>query len=415
MLRWFESRIDPFASKTINQPPSLLSAFYWYFIRPIWPAFALLVFLDFLAALTEVALASFVAILIDLMKVTQSPTTFMGDHAGLVITMGLFVIVAQTALVFGYELVKSQVLSPPFQTRARWQTHRYMLRQSLGFFQNDFAGRIANKLMQTAPAMRDSIVMLSDAAIFVAVQWLSSLVLFWTVDTVLVIPLLLWLAAYGGTLYFFVPRIRVRSTEASEARSLLLGRIVDSYTNILTVKLFAHAEREDTYARAALAEQMGKWQASLRVQTAMELVLYALNGVLIAGASGIAIWLWSQNDVSIGAIAVVTGLVMRIVAMSGWILWVVAGIFENMGVVQEGMETISLPNLVVDRRDSTDLLVHAGEIRFENVSFHYGQQLGLARTGGVIDDLSLTIAPGEKVGLVGRSGAGKSTLVNLLL
>jgi ATP-binding cassette, subfamily B, multidrug efflux pump len=244
MLRWFESRIDPFASKTINQPPGLLWAFYWYFIEPIWPAFALLVFLDFLAALTEVALASFVAILIDLMKATESPAAFIGDHASLLIAMGLFVIVVRPTLVFGYELVKSQVLSPPFQTRARWQTHRYMLRQSLGFFQNDFAGRIANKLMQTAPAMRDSIVMLSDAAIFVAVQWLSSLVLFWAVDTVLVIPLLLWLAAYGGTLYFFVPRIRARSTEASEARSLLLGRIVDSYTNILTVKLFAHAERE---------------------------------------------------------------------------------------------------------------------------------------------------------------------------
>ena len=198
---------------------------------------------------------------------------------------------------------------------------------------------------------------------------------------------------------------------------MLIGRIVDSYTNILTVKLFAHAEREDAYARSALQEQMGKWQASLRVQTAMELVLYALNGVLIVGASGVAIWLWSQDLVSIGAIAVVTGLVMRIVAMSGWILWVVAGIFENMGVVQEGMETISRATVVVDRPDSKPLVVHAGEIRFENISFHYGLRsgAGTVRPGGVIRDLSLTIAPGEKVGLVGRSGAGKSTLVNLLL
>jgi ATP-binding cassette subfamily B multidrug efflux pump len=198
---------------------------------------------------------------------------------------------------------------------------------------------------------------------------------------------------------------------------MLVGRMVDSYTNILTVKLFAHAEREDAYARSALQEQMAKWQASLRVQTAMEIVLYSLNGLLIVGAGGLAIWLWSHGSVSVGAIAVVTGLVMRIVAMSGWILWVVAGIFENMGVVQEGMETISRPNQVTDRAGSVPLEVRRGEIRFERVSFHYGQRLDASdgRRGGVIHDLSLLIRPGEKVGLVGRSGAGKSTLVNLLL
>jgi ATP-binding cassette subfamily B multidrug efflux pump len=271
--------------------------------------------------------------------------------------------------------------------------------------------------MQGAPALRDSVVQVIDAIWYAAVQWLGAAVIFAAADWRLLLPLLAWLGAYMVALVIFVPLIKQRSTEAAEARSMLVGRIVDSYTNILTVKLFAHAEREDTYARAALAEQMGKWQASLRVQTAMELVLYALNGLLIAGASGIAIWLWSQDDVSIGAIAVVTGLVMRIVAMSGWILWVVAGIFENMGVVQEGMETISRPNLVLDRHDSKPLQVRSGEIRFEHVSFHYGQHVGEgpARRGGVIHDLSLTIAPGEKVGLVGRSGAGKSTLVNLLL
>jgi ATP-binding cassette, subfamily B, multidrug efflux pump len=198
---------------------------------------------------------------------------------------------------------------------------------------------------------------------------------------------------------------------------MLVGRIVDSYTNILTVKLFAHAEREDAYARDALEEQMRKWQASLRLQTSMELVLYTLNGVLIVSATALAIWLWSLSAVSLGEIAVVTGLIMRIVGMSGWILWVVAGIFENIGVVVEGMETISRPNLVLDRHDSKPLRVRLGEIRFENVSFHYGgfTAAGARRTGGVINDVSLLIRPGEKVGLVGRSGAGKSTLVNLLL
>jgi ATP-binding cassette subfamily B multidrug efflux pump len=236
-------------------------------------------------------------------------------------------------------------------------------------------------------------------------------------DPRLLIPLVVWLALYMAALYVFVPRIKQRSTEAAEARSMLVGRIVDSYTNILTVKLFAHAAREDSYARSAIEEQMSKWQASLRLVTTMDFVLYSLNGLLIVSASGLAIWLWSHGAVSIGAIAVVTGLTMRIVAMSGWILWVVAGIFENMGVVQEGMETISRPNQVLDKPGAKALVVTRGDIRFDHVSFHYGQPVGAGtlRPGGIIHDFNLHIASGAKVGLVGRSGAGKSTLVNLLL
>jgi ATP-binding cassette subfamily B multidrug efflux pump len=198
---------------------------------------------------------------------------------------------------------------------------------------------------------------------------------------------------------------------------MLVGRIVDSYTNILTVKLFAHAEREDAYARAALEDQITKWQASLRLVTTMDLVLYSLNGFLMVSASGLAIWLWSHDLVTIGAIAAVMSLVLRIIGMSGWILWVVAGIFENMGVVQEGMETIARANQVLDRPDSRPLKVSRGDIRFERMSFHYGQRVGAgtARPGGIIHDFTLHIRAGEKVGLVGRSGAGKSTLVNLLL
>jgi ATP-binding cassette subfamily B multidrug efflux pump len=260
-------------------------------------------------------------------------------------------------------------------------------------------------------------VQVIDAIWYAAVQWVGAAVVFAAADPRLLAPLLLWLVIYIVALYFFVPRIKARSTEAAEARSMLVGRIVDSYTNILTVKLFAHAAREDAYARAALQDQLGKWQASLRIVTTMDFVLYALNGLLIVSASGLAIWLWSHDAVSVGAIAVVTGLTMRIVAMSGWILWVVAGIFENMGVVQEGMETISRVNQVVDRPDSKALVVSRGDIRFEHMSFHYGQPIGAgtARPGGIIHDFSLHIGAGEKVGLVGRSGAGKSTLVNLLL
>jgi len=417
MFRWFETRIEAFPEAPLERPPSTLFAYYVYFIRPVWPAFAALLIAGLLGALIEVALMAFIGNLVDLMRAAASPAHFMADHGPILLWMALVAVVARPVVSTVHDLIKNQIISAPVTNRVRWLTHRYVLRQSLGFFQNDFAGRVANKIMQGAPALRDSVVQVIDAIWYAAVQWLGAAVIFASADWRLLTPLLLWLAAYLVALWIFVPLIKERSTEAAEARSMLVGRIVDSYTNILTVKLFAHAEREDAYARSALQEQMGKWQASLRVQTAMELVLYALNGGLIAGASGMAIWLWSQEVVSIGAIAVVTGLVLRIVAMSGWILWVVAGIFENMGVVQEGMETISRPTLVTDRPDSKALVVEAGEIRFENISFHYGRQsgAGTTRVGGVIYDLSLRIAPGEKVGLVGRSGAGKSTLVNLLL
>jgi ATP-binding cassette subfamily B multidrug efflux pump len=416
MLRWFETRIDPFERKLVR-PPERPWAFYWYFVRPVWPIFCCVLLFDLLAALSEVALSKFVADLIDLLKSALSPATFLADHAGLLLMMAFVVLVARPVIFVAYEVTKNQVLSPPFQTRVRWQTHGYVLRQSLGFFQSDFAGRVANKLMQTAPAMRDTILQLSDAAVFVAVQWLSALALFWAADARLVVPLLVWLAAYLGVVALLVPRIRSRSTEASAARSMLLGRIVDSYTNILTVKLFAHAEREDAYARAALEEQTAKQHSYVRLTTVMTAALFTLNGLLIAGTAGLALWLWTAQKVTIGAIALVTGLVIRISQMSGWVLNLISSIFENIGVVHEGMETIARPHGIVDRPGAGTLVVTKGEIRFEAIRFNYGSAKGLpgADPRRVIDGLTLTIRPGEKVGLIGRSGAGKSTLVNLLL
>jgi ATP-binding cassette subfamily B multidrug efflux pump len=356
-----------------------------------------------------------------MMRGAQSPAQLFADHGTVLLLMAFIALIARPAVSTAHELIKNQIIAAPVSTRIRWLTHRYVLRQSLGFFQNDFAGRVANKIIQTGSALRDSVVQVIDAIWYAAVQWIGAAVVFAAVDWRLLIPLVVWLALYIAALVVFVPRIKARSTEASEARSMLVGRIVDSYTNILTVKLFAHAEREDAYARAALQEQVEKWQASLRLVTVMDLVLYSLNGVLMVSASGVAIWLWAHDLVSVGAIAAVTGLVLRIIGMSGWILWVVAGIFENIGVVQEGMETISRHNQVLDRPDSRPLKVTRGDIRFERVEFHYGQPVGAqigagtARPGGVIHDLNLHIEAGEKVGLVGRSGAGKSTLVNLLL
>ena len=423
MYRWFETLIEAFPDEPAARPPGTLLAFYAYFIKPVWPAFAVLLVAGLLGSLIEVTLLAFVGSLVDMMKNAETPATFMENHGPILLLMGFIALVARPVVSTAHDLIKNQIIAGPVTNRVRWLTHRYVLRQSLSFFQNDFAGRVANKVMQAAPALRDSVVQVIDAIWYAAVQWVGAAVIFAAADWRLLAPLLIWLAAYMGALLYFVPRIKERSTEAAEARSMLVGRMVDSYTNILTVKLFAHADREDAYARSALEEQMAKWQASLRIQTSMELVLYTLNGFLIVAATGLAVYLWSENLVTIGAIAAVTGLVLRIVGMSGWILWVVAGIFENIGVVQEGMETISRENQVVDQVDSRALAVRAGEIRFDDVTFHYGRMTSTdtgtssdtVRRGGVIHNISLLIEPGEKVGLVGRSGAGKSTLVNLLL
>jgi ATP-binding cassette, subfamily B, multidrug efflux pump len=417
MYRWFETRIEAFPDESPARPPETLWAFYAHFITPVWPVFALLLVAGFLGSLIEVSLLAFVGSLVDMMRTAETPANFLERHSTILLFMAFVAVIARPLVSTAHELIKNQLIAAPVTTRVRWLTHRYVLRQSLGFFQNDFAGRVANKVMQAAPALRETVVQVIDAIWYAAVQWGGAAVVFAVADPRLLIPLIVWLALYIAALYVFVPRIKARSTEAAEARSMLVGRIVDSYTNILTVKLFAHAAREDSYARSALEEQMTKWQASLRLVTTMDFVLYSLNGLLIVSASGLAIWLWSHSAISIGAIAVVTGLTMRIVAMSGWILWVVAGIFENMGVVQEGMETISRPNQVLDKPDAKALAVNRGDIRFDHVSFHYGQPVGAGtlRPGGIIHDFNLHIASGEKVGMVGRSGAGKSTLVNLLL
>ena len=409
MFRWFESRIDPFAPAAPGRPPESIAAFYWHYIKPVWRPFAVLLVVGFLGSLIEVMMMAFVGNLVDMMAAAASPRTFFSENAAMLLFMAFVALIARPAVSTAHDLVKNQMINPAVTTRIRWQTHTYVLRQSLAFFQNDFAGRIANRIMQTGASLRESVVQAVDAIWYMAVHVVGALVIFWEADARLVLPLLVWIALYAVVIRVFVPRIQRLSTEASEARSWLTGRVVDSFTNILTVKLFAHAEREEAYAREAMQAHLERHQASLRNLTIMELVLYTLNGALLVSIAGLALWLWSYEAVSMGAITVAMTLSIRIIAMSGWILFTVAGIFENIGVVHEGMQTIARDYEVVDRPGARALVVPKGEIRFEDVRFHYG------KVQSVIEEASLTIRPGEKVGLVGRSGAGKSTLVNLLL
>lgn len=409
MFAWFEGRIDPFRPVPEGRPPDGLLAFYWHFARQVWPALVICLILGVLAATVEVALFAFLGDLVDLLGEAESPAAFFDKHWVTLLWMGFVALIARP-VVFGLHAVFiNQAMVPSFTNLVRWQTHRYVLRQSLGFFQDDFAGRIAQRVMQTGPSLRESVIEVVDALWFVVLYALAALILFADADWRLILPLCLWLAGFVCALVYFVPRIRDRSAIMSDARSALAGRVVDSYTNILTVKLFAHADREEAYAKEALLDHTAKFRDQLRLTSWLEIVVYSLNGFLITGTGIIALWLWGAGAVSLGAVALALGLTIRIMNMAGWAMWVVTGIFENIGTVQEGMKSIARDYDIVDAPMAQPLEVTSGHIRFEDATFHYGKD------GGVIEALNLEIAPGEKVGLVGRSGAGKSTLVNLLL
>ncbi|WP_248802211.1 ABC transporter ATP-binding protein [Pseudomonas sp. MWU13-2100] len=408
LYRRFEQLIDIFRDAPTAAPPNTVLPFYLYYLRQVWPSFVALLIVGLFAALIEVALFSYLSRIIDLAQGTPN-TEFFQVHGRELLWMAVVALVLRPIFFGLHDLLVHQTISPGMTSMIRWQNHSYVLKQSLNFFQNDFAGRIAQRIMQTGNSLRDSAVQAVDALWHVLIYVISSLVLFVEADWRLMIPLLVWIAGYIGALYYFVPRVKARSVISSEARSKLMGRIVDGYTNITTLKLFAHTRFEQQYAREALVEQTEKTQLASRVVTSMDVTITSLNGLLIVTTTGLALWLWTQSLISVGAIALATGLVIRIVNMSGWIMWVVNGIFENIGMVQDGLQTIAQPVSVTDREQAPRLRVTQGEVRFEHVDFHYGKR------SGVISDLNLTIRPGEKIGLIGPSGAGKSTLVNLLL
>ncbi|HEN8726881.1 TPA: ABC transporter ATP-binding protein [Pseudomonas putida] len=408
LYRRFEQLIDIFREAPSESPPTTVWPFYLYYLRQVWPSFLALLVVGLFASLIEVAMFSYLSRIIDLAQGTPN-ASFFREHSGELIWM-LVVILLLRPLFFGlHDLLVHQTINPGMTSLIRWQNHTYVLKQSLNFFQSDFAGRIAQRIMQTGNSLRDSAVQAVDALWHVLIYAITSLVLFAEADWRLMLPLLVWIAGYIAALFYFVPRVKERSVISSDARSKLMGRIVDGYTNIATLKLFAHTDYEQQYAREAIREQTEKTQLASRVITSMDVVITTLNGLLVVATTGLALWLWSQSLITVGAIALATGLVIRIVNMSGWIMWVVNGIFENIGMVQDGLQTIAQPVTVTDPPNAPALKVSRGAVHFDDVDFHYG------KGANVIEGLDLNIRPGEKIGLIGPSGAGKSTLVNLLL
>ena len=405
---WLENSREPFPDTEAKRPPGEFVPFVVHYVRPFWKLLLASSLLAAVVALIEVSLFAVLGNIVDWLA-TADRETFWDEHGTFLVFMGFVVLVFLPILKFFYESVVHQGLMGNLAMRTRWQAHRYLLRQSLGFFQDDFAGRIATKVMQTSISVREFVMTLAEVLLYVSVYFAGALVAFALTDWRLSLPLLVWLAGYIGAMRFFIPRLRKISTEQSDARSIMTGRVVDSYTNIATVKMFAHADREDGYARDSMSGFLDTVHRQMRLVTWLTVTLNLLNAFLLFTVTALGLWLWSAGTVTAGALALTVGLVLRMQGMSHWIMWEVAGLFEHIGVVQDGIGTLSRDRAVVNERAAKPLEVTDGRISFEGLGFHYGKE------GGVIDDLSLQIGAGEKVGLVGRSGAGKSTLVNLLL
>ncbi len=419
MIRFFEKLINPTAAPANPEPPARLIPFYWHFAKQAKGLFILLFVIELFVALLDTAVPWFIGKVVTLVS-TIPPDRFLADTWPWLVAMAVVMLVARPGIVFARYMVTNQALAGPFSNLIRWQSHWHVVRQSWAFFQNDFAGRISNRVMQTGPAVRESLVSSFTAVWYIVVYGTTALIMMAVADLWLATPVLVWFAGYIALMAYFVPKMRDRSKITSEARSMLMGRIVDSYTNILTVKLFARPRDEDEYVRDAVEYHTGRMQDGQRLISAFGTILAVLNGVLVAGSGALALLLWRHGKVEVGAIAMVLPLTYQLTAMSRWIAFAITDIFEEVGVVQEGMMSIAVPLQLVDREDADKLVVQKGRIAFEDVRFGYGRDTspredGRLGPGAVLDGFTLNVRPGEKIGLVGRSGAGKSTVVNLLL
>lgn len=408
MFRWFEQRLDPFPATEPGQPPKGFFAFCYHFTKGSEKYLIAVAILMALIAIIEVWLFGFLGSIVDWLS-EQDRANFLANEWAKLAAMSAVVLIGLPAMVWFQSLIMHQTLLGNYPMRIRWLVHRYLLKQSMSYYQDEFPGRVATKLMQTALSVRQVVVSLIEVVNYIGVYFLAMFVIIGSADWRLVLPLAAWITLYGVLLYSYVPRLGKVAQEQADARSVMTGRIVDSYTNIQTVKLFSHNARETGYARDSMDGFLGTVHRQMRLVTQLYGFLYILNCLLLFGSAALAISLWLQEAVSLGAVAVVVGLVLRLFGMSQMVMWQLTQLFEAIGTVQDGIGSIAVSRTVEDKPDALPLQVNQGRIEFNDVSFHYGKQ------SGVMSNLNLTIKPGEKVGIVGRSGAGKSTLVNLLL
>lgn len=409
MFRFFENLVDPYVAYEENdRPPSRLWPFMRDYSRPFTRVFVLATLMSVIVAAVELWLIWYMGRLVDVLS-ESGPATFWSEYGVELIAVALFILLGRPLLQAVDVLLLNNAILPNFGTLIRWRAHRHVLRQSVGWFENDFAGRIANRIMQTPPAAGEAVFQVFDAITYALAYFIGATILLSQSDPRLAIPLVIWLTLYGVLVYWTTTRVEPASKKASDARSAVTGRVVDSYTNIHSVKLFAHHDKETDYAREAIEHSRETFQAEMRIFTIMDVSLTVLNGLLIIGCVGWAIFLWQAGSATVGVVAAATALALRLNAMTGWIMWALTSFFRNLGVIREGMETIAQPITLVDQPTARELALKAGKIDFHNLGHRYGRDIG------GIEGITLTIAPGEKVGLVGRSGAGKSTLVKLLL
>ncbi|KYL34783.1 multidrug ABC transporter ATP-binding protein [Pseudoalteromonas agarivorans] len=414
MYRLFEKMTNAFPEQKPTQPPSTLFAFCRHYTKGMELSLVLMSVSAALLAILEVSLFSYMGQLVDWLG-TYTPQTLFEEQKAELIKMAVVLLVILPIVVFFHSAILHQALLGNYPMSIRWSAHRYLLRQSVSFYQNEFAGRIATKVMQTSLAVREAVMKLLDVLMYIVVYFGAMVFLVAEADWRLMIPLLVWVIIYAAIQMYFVPKLKKIASSQADARSEMTGRIVDSYTNISTIKLFSYTQREEQYAKQSMDVFLQPVYKQMRLVTSLNFAINSLNYLLVFSVAALSLYLWSLSAISAGAIAVAVSLSLRLNGMAQWIMWEISSLFENIGTATDGMKTLSTPIKVDDKPDAKTLNVSKGDIAFSNVHFNYGKAANETNRGPVMNGLNLHIKPGEKIGLVGRSGAGKSTLVNLLL